>query len=119
MDAITVSIEKIEDEVLTLKRNIASWVTFSAEGRALPIVSYSSSYNGKDEVKSFSDLSKLEEDAQEVISNALEDWHGAAVIQALVELGRTVDSLKAELMVGASEPVSAEAVGEPSNEFSS
>lgn len=119
MDAITVSIEKIEDEVLMLKRNIASWATFSEEGRALPIVSYSSSYNGKDEVKSFSDLSKLEEDAQEVISSALENLHGAAVIQSLVELGRTIDSLKAGLLVDASEPVSAEAVGEPSNEFSS
>ena len=95
MDEITKRVARIEDEVLMLKRNLASWMTFADESRVLPIVSYRSSYNGKETV---SDLSQLVPEAQEVISDALEEWHGAAVIKCLGELGKTIKQLERELL---------------------
>ena len=98
MDAITTRVEKIEDEVLMLKRNLASWMTFVDDAKTLPIVSYRSSYNGKDTLEVVSDLSQLVPEAQEVISSALEEWHGSAVIQCLNTLGNTIKQLERELM---------------------
>lgn len=126
MDAITTRIEKIEDEVLMLKRNLASWMTFADEDRSLPIVSYRSSYNGKDTLEAVSDLSQLVPEAQQVISSALEEWHGAAVVQALEQLEKTCSLLRSELMdpkPAAGPPVpaagAATLVREPDNEFDS
>ena len=132
MDEITKRIEKIEDEVLMLKRNLASWMTFADEGRPLPIVSYRSSYNGKDTLETVSDLSQLVPEAQEVISNALEEWHGAAVLQCLGELGKIIKQLEQELLgtadakaghlpTGPAVPAAGAATlgGEPDDEFSS
>ena len=130
MDGITKRIEKIEDEVLMLKRNLASWMTFADDSKSLPMVTYSSSYNGKDTLETVSDLSQLVPEAQQVISSALEDWHGAAVIQCLCELGKTIKQLELELL-GTSEaakavldcaPPTAEEIAvaeEPDNEFDS
>jgi len=98
VDEITKRVEKIEDEVLMLKRNLASWMTFADDGRALPIVSYRSSYNGKDTLETVSDLSQLVPEAQQVISSALEEWHGSAVLQCLGELGKTIKQLERELL---------------------
>jgi hypothetical protein len=108
VDEITKRIEKIEDEVLTLKRNLASWMTFADEGRTLPIVSYRSSYNGKDTLEAVSDLSQLVPEAQQVISGALEEWHGAAVLQCLGELGKTIKQLERELLGTADAKVATE-----------
>jgi len=98
VDEITRHMDKIEDEVLTLKRNLASWLTFADDSKSLPIVTYRSSYNGKDTLETVSDLSQLVPEAQEVISNALEEWHGAAVLQCLGELGKTIKQLERELL---------------------
>jgi|TARA_R110002110_G_scaffold144441_1_gene333641 hypothetical protein len=98
VDEITKRVARIEDEVLMLKRNLASWMTFADESRVLPIVSYRSSYNGKDTLETVSDLSQLVPEAQEVISDALEEWHGAAVIKCLGELGKTIKQLERELL---------------------
>lgn len=132
MDAITTRIEKIENEVLTLKRNLASWMTFADDSKSLPMVKYHSSYNGKETLETVSDLSQLVPEAQEVISAALEEWHGAAVIQCLGELGKTIKQLEQELLgtadakagpVSSGPPVPAAGAAtlsrEPDDEFSS
>jgi hypothetical protein len=107
VDPVTDYVDRIEDEVKMLKRNLASWITFAVvddnshtkdNHRPLPIVKYSSSYNGVDSMEVVSDLSKLSVEAQKVIASALEEWHGAALIQCLDQLGKTVDSLKKELI---------------------
>lgn len=112
MDEITKRIEKIEDEVLMLKRNLASWMTFADDSKALPMVTYRSSYNGKDTLETVSDLSQLVPEAQEAISSALEEWHGAAVIESLGELGKTIKQLEQELL-GTHPPVPAVAAAPP------
>ena len=126
MDRITKRIEKIEDEVLMLKRNLASWMIFADDSKALPMVTYRSSYNGKDTLETVSDLSQLVPEAQEAISDALEEWHGAAVIQCLGELGKTINQLERELLgtadakeSSAPRAVAATPVKEPDDEFDS
>tara|TARA_R110002020_G_scaffold276042_2_gene491257 strand:- start:20522 stop:20923 length:402 start_codon:yes stop_codon:yes gene_type:complete len=133
VDEITKRVEKIEDEVLMLKRNLASWMTFADDSKSLPMVTYRSSYNGKDTLETVSDLSQLVPEAQEAISNALEEWHGAAVIECLSELGKTIKQLERELLgtadakaghvPAAGPPVpaagAATLIGEPDDEFAS
>ncbi len=114
-DIIGLSVDKIEEEILMLKRNVASWRSFGDVDKALPIVSYRGTYNGVDTLEISSDLSKLTPEAQEAISANLAEWHGAAVIQGLEQLIKVADNLKSELLSG-SEPVAAE---EPEDEFSS
>jgi len=113
VDEITRHMDKIEDEVLTLKRNLASWLTFADDSKSLPIVTYRSSYNGKDTLETVSDLSQLVPEAQEVISNALEEWHGAAVLQCLGELGKTIKQLERELLGTADAKAAAPSTGPP------
>lgn len=113
MDEITRRMDKIEDEVLTLKRNLASWLTFADDSKSLPIVTYRSSYNGKDTLETVSDLSQLVPEAQQVISSALEEWHGAAVLQCLNELGGTIKQLERELLGTADAKAAAPLTGPP------
>ena len=114
-DIIGLSIDRMEEEILMLKRNVASWRSFGDADKALPIVSYRGTYNGVDTLEISSDLSKLSPEAQSDISANLSEWHGSAVIQSLEQLMKVVDNLKSELLSGA-EPT---AVEESDDEFSS
>ena len=114
-DIIGVSIDKMEEEILMLKRNVASWRSFGDEQKSLPIVTYRGTYNGVDTLEISSDLSKLDADAQMSLSANLSEWHGAMVIQGLEQLIKVAGNLKAELLSGA-EPVAPE---ELDDEFSS
>ena len=114
-DIIGVSIDKLEEEILMLKRNVASWRSFGDGDKALPIVTYRGTYNGVDTLEISSDLSKLTSEAQVAISDNLSEWHGSMVIQGLEQLIKVAANLKSELLSGA-EPVAPE---EPADEFSS
>ena len=108
-DIIGLSIDKMEEEILMLKRNVASWRSFGDDQKSLPIVSYRGTYNGVDSLDISSDLSKLTPEAQSAISANLSEWHGAMVIQGLQQLVKVADNLKAELLSGA-EPTAAEEI---------
>jgi hypothetical protein len=84
-DQISSYIEQLEDALKNIRRNLASWRSFSTKN-SLPIVQYNASVDGVKTVEAISDLSILPEEQQATISGFLVDFHGEEALRSLVNL---------------------------------